>query len=127
MRKPSCTATEMARGLEYLILKVEGLYYPCMENKGTDQLRGNLEADLRLCFRICRNPVFSQRGSVIRFSSHMVVSYNMLLILTLYLWLYLWQTRTSSFLKFHTECKKHLKPHDPTYTKNYHISQVNLN
>ena len=33
------------------------------ENKGADQLRGNREADLRLCFRIGKNPVFSRRGS----------------------------------------------------------------
>ena len=33
------------------------------ENKGADQLRGYREADLRLCFRICKKPVFSQRGS----------------------------------------------------------------
>ena len=45
------------------IYKVEGLYYLCSENKGADQLRGHREADLRLCFRICKKPVFSQRGS----------------------------------------------------------------
>ena len=39
------------------------MYYPCSENKGTDQLRGYREADLRLCFRKCKKPVFSQRGS----------------------------------------------------------------
>ena len=39
------------------------MYYPCSENKGADQLRGYREADLRLCFRICKKPVFSQRGS----------------------------------------------------------------
>ena len=33
---------------------VEGLYYLCSENKGADQLRGYREADLRLCFRICK-------------------------------------------------------------------------
>ena len=53
----------MARGLKFRIKKEEGLYYPCSENKGADQLRGNCEADLRLCFRICKTPVFSQRGS----------------------------------------------------------------
>ena len=37
----------------------EGLYYLCNKNKGADQLRGNREADLRLCFRICKDPVFS--------------------------------------------------------------------
>ena len=35
----------------------------CSENKGADQLRGYREADLRLCFHICKKPVFSQRGS----------------------------------------------------------------
>ena len=34
------------------------------ENKGADQLRGYREADLRLCFRICKKPVFSWRGSI---------------------------------------------------------------
>ena len=28
------------------------------ENKGPDQLGGYREADLRLCFRICKKPVF---------------------------------------------------------------------
>ena len=37
--------------------------YPCSENKGADQLRSHCAADLRLCFRICKKPVFSQRGS----------------------------------------------------------------
>ena len=35
------------------------MFYPCSENKGADQLRGLREADLRLCFRICKKPVFS--------------------------------------------------------------------
>ena len=39
--------------------------YPCSENKGADQLCGYREADLRLCFRICKKPVFSRRGSYI--------------------------------------------------------------
>ena len=30
------------------------MYDPCSENKGADQLRSYCEADLRLCFRICR-------------------------------------------------------------------------
>ena len=49
----------MARGLKFPIQKVEGLYYPCSENKGADQLRGYREAYLRLCFRIYKHPVFS--------------------------------------------------------------------
>ena len=44
----------MARGLKFRIKKVEGLYYLCSENKGADRLRGYREADLRLCFRICK-------------------------------------------------------------------------
>ena len=55
---------KMARGLKFWILEVEGLYYLCSENKGADQLRGYREADLRLCFRICKKPVFSRRGSI---------------------------------------------------------------
>ena len=31
------------------------MYYPCSEIKGADQLRGYREADLRLCFRICKS------------------------------------------------------------------------
>ena len=50
---------KMARGLKFRIEEVEGLYYPCSENKGADQLHGYREADLRLCFRICKKPVFS--------------------------------------------------------------------
>ena len=53
----------MARGLKFWIQEVEGLYYPCSENKGADQLRSYREADLRLCFRICKKPVFSRQGS----------------------------------------------------------------
>ena len=37
---------------------MEELCYPSSENKGADQLRGYREADLRLCFRICRLLVF---------------------------------------------------------------------
>ena len=60
--------------LEILDLKVEELYYPYSENKGADQLRGYREADLRLCFRICKLLVFSGGGSdeeeMICFSVH---------------------------------------------------------
>ena len=48
----------MARGLKFRIEVVEGLYYPYSENKGADQLRGYREADLRLCFRICKKSGF---------------------------------------------------------------------
>ena len=50
---------KMARGLKFRIEKVEGLYYPCSEDKGADQIRGYRQADLRLCFRICKTLVFT--------------------------------------------------------------------
>ena len=50
---------KIARGLKFRIKIEEGFYYLCSENKGADQLRGHREADLRLCFRICKKPVFS--------------------------------------------------------------------
>ena len=53
---------KMARGLKIRIKKVEVLYYLCSENKGADQLRGPCEADLCLCFCICKMLVFSERG-----------------------------------------------------------------
>ena len=49
---------KMARGLIW-DLDSRVLYYLCSENKGADQLRGYREADLRLCFRICKTFVFS--------------------------------------------------------------------
>ena len=42
------------------------MYYPCCENKGADQLRGYREADLRLCFCLCRLLVFPWGGSYYR-------------------------------------------------------------
>ena len=49
----------IARSLKFQMKVEEGLYYPCSENKGADQLRSYCEADLRLCFRLCRLLVFS--------------------------------------------------------------------
>ena len=51
------------------------MYYPCCENKGADQLRGYREADLRLCSRICKNPVFSRCGSSNTASNKTIVSH----------------------------------------------------
>ena len=42
------------------------MYYPSSENKGADQLRGYREADLRLCFRLCRLLVFPWGGSYVK-------------------------------------------------------------
>ena len=57
--KQAVQPQKMARDLKFRIQIAEGLYYPSSEKKGADQLRGHREADLRLCFRICKNPVFS--------------------------------------------------------------------
>ena len=54
---------KIARGLKFRLWEVEGLYCLCSENKGADQLRGYREADLRLCFRICKKPGSPRRGS----------------------------------------------------------------
>ena len=51
-------AQKRARSLKFRIYVEEELYYPSSENKGADQLRGYREADLRLCFRLCRLLVF---------------------------------------------------------------------
>ena len=53
----------MARSSKFRIYEVERLYYQCSENQATDQLCGYRTTDLRLCLRICKNPVFSERGS----------------------------------------------------------------
>ena len=66
VRKPVFSVSDKVRhkpgsttkGLKFRIKVVQGLYYPYSENKGADQLRGYREADLRLCFRICKKLVF---------------------------------------------------------------------
>ena len=45
--KPVCTVTEDGEMLEISDLGIEGLYYPCTENKGAYQLRGYREAGPR--------------------------------------------------------------------------------
>ena len=56
-------AQKRARSLKFRIQVEEELYYPSSENKGADQLRSYREADLRLCFRLCRLLVFPWGGS----------------------------------------------------------------
>ena len=41
--------SQTTRSLKFRI-EEEGLYYPCSENKGADQLRSNCKADLCLLF-----------------------------------------------------------------------------
>ena len=50
---------KIARCFKFRMKEEEGLYYPCSENKGDDQLRDYREADLRLCFRIYANCWFT--------------------------------------------------------------------
>ena len=52
-------AQKMARDRRFWINIVEEWYYPCSENKGADQLCSYCTADLRLCFSLCKKPVFS--------------------------------------------------------------------
>ena len=54
---------KQARSLKFRIKEEEEVYYPCSENKGADQLRNYCEADLHLCFRLCKLLVFSRGGS----------------------------------------------------------------
>ena len=54
---------KQARSLKFWIYVEEGLYFLCSENKGTYQLRGYREADLRLCFLPSILLVFSCSGS----------------------------------------------------------------
>ena len=54
-----------ARSFKFQILEEEELHYLCSENKGADQLCSYCTADLRLCFRIGNNPIFSQCGSYV--------------------------------------------------------------
>ena len=44
----------MARGLNFQIEEVEGLYYLCSKNKGADQQCGYFAADWHLVFHICK-------------------------------------------------------------------------
>ena len=54
---------KQARSLKFWSEVEEELYYRSSEKKGTDQLRSYCEADLRLCFRLCRLLVFPCGGS----------------------------------------------------------------
>ena len=51
---------KQARSLKFRTYEEEEVYYPYSENKGADQLRSYLEADLRLCFHLCKSLVFSK-------------------------------------------------------------------
>ena len=56
--EPGCTAAEDGQRLEISDLSSRGIVLSVKRNKGTDQLRSFCAADLRLCFRVCKKPVF---------------------------------------------------------------------
>ena len=49
---------KQARSLKFRMKVGDELYYPSSESKGADQLSSYCEADLRLCFHLCRLLVF---------------------------------------------------------------------
>ena len=55
---------------------MEESYYLCSENKGADQFRGYCEADLCLCFRICRLLVFPCGSSLKCYPVSTIFSYR---------------------------------------------------
>ena len=55
---------KMATGLTFKIYQVEGLYYLCSENKGTDQLQGYHTADQHLCLRMYEKQVLLMIGLI---------------------------------------------------------------
>ena len=59
----SVQSQKMVKSLKFRIKEEEKFYYPSGETKGADQLRSYCESNLRLCFRICKIPVFSRCGS----------------------------------------------------------------
>ena len=64
----------MVRGLKFRNEKGEGLYYPCSENKVADQIRGNREADMRLCFRIYKKRLSHDDAHFISHTSIIFIS-----------------------------------------------------
>ena len=56
--KQAVQPQKMAGSLIFQILGEEGLYYPCSENKGADQLHRYSEVDLRLVFAYAKSRFF---------------------------------------------------------------------
>ena len=57
--KQAVQSQKQAKSLKFWNKVEEELYYPSSENKGADQLNSYCTADLHLCFRISKIPVFS--------------------------------------------------------------------
>ena len=89
------------------------MYYPCSENKGADQFGGYREADLRLCFRLCRLLVFPWDDSImytqnvceswVRLQAHETLNRGPVSIRPFLLRGTLNTKTTSSFLRFNFE------------------------
>ena len=62
-KKRPVQSKKKSRSLKFPIFEEGELYYPCSENKGADQLCSYCTADLCLCFRIGKNPLFPWRES----------------------------------------------------------------
>ena len=94
---PTCSDTnqavqlqKMARGLKFRIYKVEGLYYPCSENKGADQLRVTAKLICVFVFayaKCCFSHDVAQIQKVSR------------LLLLIYVWLSVLAQNVKQFLK----------------------------
>ena len=77
-------AQKTARSLKFWSKVEKELYYLSSENKGADQLRGYREANLRLCFCLCRLLVFPWGGQILISSVLAVLLQVACLIYTLY-------------------------------------------
>ena len=65
---PAVQSQKMVYGYRLEILDLESkeiALYPCSKIKGADQLRSFCEADLRLCFRLCRLLVFPAAAHIL--------------------------------------------------------------
>ena len=112
----SVNSQEKARSLKFVTYDEEKCYYPRSENKGANQLCSYCTADLRLCFCIGNNPVFSRCGSLAT-TSYLLhkdsLYYSCKLILYLVLFSYL---RFIAFKKYKLLCyvtklkKWHVQP-----------------
>ena len=61
--RPGPTHTRLYNYTRWLETRNFISIYLCSENKGADQLRSYSEADLRLCFRICKKKRFSHNAA----------------------------------------------------------------
>ena len=79
--KPTCTSTEKSWKLEMSDLRRREIVLRS-ENKGADQLRSYCEADLRLCFHLCRLLIFPRGGSNLNW--FVIIPISLLLLICVY-------------------------------------------